>query len=77
MAPTWQRSMQVPQGAPAAAQSGLADQQRRDRLNERLRSAFLEGAEEDSRRRLGRGLMAEELEPVSHPVVGTVSDAGR
>jgi hypothetical protein len=41
-----------------------ADQDRRERLNKRLRAAFLEGAEEDSRRRLGRGLTAEELERV-------------
>jgi hypothetical protein len=32
------------------------DQGRRANLNRRLRQAFLEGAEEDSRRRLGRGL---------------------
>ena len=37
-----------------------ADQERRARLNERLRQAFLQGAEEDSRRRLGRGLTREE-----------------
>jgi hypothetical protein len=35
--------------------------ERRDQLNQRLRQAFIEGAEEDSRRRLGRGLTAEEL----------------
>jgi len=34
------------------------------RLNERLREAFLAGTEEDSRRRLGRGLTREELERV-------------
>jgi hypothetical protein len=33
-------------------------------VNQRLREAFLAGAEEDSRRRLGRGLTAEELERV-------------
>ena len=33
----------------------VADQERRTRLNQRLRQAFIEGAEEDSRRRLGRG----------------------
>ena len=51
------------------------DQERRASLNQRLRQAFIEGAEEDSRRRLGRGLTAEELErvlwryatPVDHP----------
>jgi hypothetical protein len=36
----------------------------RTRLNERLRAAFVAGAEEDSRRRLGRGLSREELERV-------------
>ena len=41
-----------------------ADHQRRERLNKRLRQAYLEGAEEDSRKRLGRGLTAEELERV-------------
>jgi len=39
-----------------------ADQERRERLNQRLRQAFIDGAEGDSRRRLGRGLTAEELE---------------
>jgi len=41
-----------------------AGQQRRACLNQRLRQAFIEGAEEDSRRRLGRGLTAEELEQI-------------
>ena len=41
-----------------------ADQKRRERLNQRLRQAFLEGAEEDSRRRLELGLTAEELERI-------------
>jgi hypothetical protein len=43
-----------------------ADEQasRRQRLYERLRPAFLAGAEEDSRRRLGRGLTRNELERV-------------
>jgi len=41
-----------------------ADQDRRAGLNKRLRAAFIEGAEEDSRRRLGRGLTREELERV-------------
>ena len=36
----------------------------RARLNQRPRHAFIEGAEEDSRRRLRRGLTAEELERV-------------
>jgi hypothetical protein len=46
------------------ARAADADQDRRARLNERLRQAFIEGAEEDSRRRLGRGLVTEELERV-------------
>src|SRR5664280_2290058 len=40
------------------------DPDRRARLNQRLRQAFIERAEEDSRRLLGRGLTAEELERV-------------
>ena len=36
-----------------------ADRDLRLRLNLRLRAAFIAGAEEDSRRRLGRGLTAE------------------
>jgi len=36
----------------------------RDDLERRLRAAFIQGAEEDSRRRLGRGLTREELERV-------------
>ena len=39
-----------------------ADWQRQ--MNHRLRSEFIAGAEEDSRKRLGRGLTAEELERV-------------
>jgi hypothetical protein len=46
------------------ARAASADQERRARLNKRLRQAFLEGAEEDSRRRLGRGLTVEEMERV-------------
>ena len=45
---------------------------RRRRLNERLRQAFIDGAEEDSRRRLGRGLTAEELERVLRRYPGDV-----
>ena len=37
---------------------------RRARLNERLRQALVARAEEDSRRRLGRGLSKDELERV-------------
>jgi hypothetical protein len=46
------------------ARAASADHERRERLNQRLRQAFLEEAEEDSRRRLGRGLTAEELERI-------------
>lgn len=35
-----------------------------DSLDTRFRAAFIAGAEEDSRRRLGRGLTREELERV-------------
>jgi hypothetical protein len=42
----------------------MTDHDRRARLNQRLRQAFVEGAEEDARRRLGRGLTAEELDRV-------------
>jgi hypothetical protein len=45
---------------------------RRRRLNERLRAAFIAGAEEDSQRRLGRGLTAEELERVLRRYPGDV-----
>jgi hypothetical protein len=48
------------------------DQLRRARLNQRLRRAFVEGAEEDWRRRLGRGLTAEELERVLRRYPGDV-----
>ena len=49
-----------------------ADRQRRARLNQRLRLAFVEGAEEDSRRRPGRGLTREELERVLRHYPGDV-----
>lgn len=45
---------------------------RRQRLSERLRAAFLAGAEEDSRRRLGRGPTREELERVLRRYPGDV-----
>jgi len=45
---------------------------RRAPLNERLRQAFIEGAEEDSRRRLGRGLTADEFERVLRRYPGDV-----
>jgi hypothetical protein len=38
--------------------------ERRANLNRRLRLAFIEGAEEDSHSRLGRGLIEEELQRV-------------
>jgi hypothetical protein len=44
----------------------------RIRLNQRLRQAFIDGAETDSRRRLGRGLTAEELERVLRRYPGDV-----
>jgi hypothetical protein len=47
---------------PPGARAGDVDVRRT--LNERLRAAFLAGAEEDSRRRLGRGLTCDELERV-------------
>ena len=50
-----------------------ADQERRERLKQRLRAAFLEGAEEDSRRRLGRGLTREELERALRHYPGDVA----
>jgi hypothetical protein len=54
------------------ARAASADQERRVPLNERLRQAFIEGAEEDSRRRLGRGLTAEELERVPRRYAGDI-----
>jgi hypothetical protein len=42
----------------------------RKRLNERLRAEFLAGAEEQSRRRLGRGLTREEVERVTRRYPG-------
>ena len=44
--------------------SGIDVTHRLSPLNQRLRQAFIEGAVDDSRRRLGRGLTAEELERV-------------
>ena len=46
------------------ARAASADQERRERLNKRLRAAFIEDAEADSRRRVGRGLTDEEQERV-------------
>ena len=56
------------------ARAASADPERRERLNKRLRAAFIEGAEEDSRRRLGRGLTAEELERVLWRYPGDVPE---
>jgi hypothetical protein len=56
------------------ARAASPDQERRSRLNKRLRQAFLEGAEEDSRRRLGRGLSVEELERVLWHYPGDVPE---
>jgi len=53
------------------------DQERRVRLNRRLRQAFLEGAEADSRRRLGRGLSREELERVLRLFPGDLPERRR
>ena len=50
------------------------ERDRRRRLNERLRTAFLQGAEEDSRRRLGRGLTREELQRVLRRYPGDIEE---
>ena len=56
------------------ARAASADQERLARLNQRLRQAFIEGAEEDSRRRLGRLLTADELERVLWHYAGDVPE---
>jgi hypothetical protein len=56
------------------ARAVSSDQERRVRLNQRLRQAFIEGAEEHSRQRLGRGLTAEELERVLWRYPGDVAE---
>jgi len=56
------------------ARPASADHVRRARLNQRLRQAFIEGAEEDSWRRLGRGLTAEELERALRRYPGDVGE---
>ncbi len=48
---------------------------RRVRLNQRLRREFVEGAEEDSRQRLGRGLTVEELERVLRRYPGDIPES--
>ena len=55
-----------------AAVEALAEMLRDD-LDRRLREAFIRGAEEDSMRRLGRGLTSEELERVLRRYPGGVS----
>ncbi len=57
------RVNQQPRQAPGAAT-------RRSELNRRLRLAFISGAEERSRREVGRGLSAVELERVLHRYPG-------
>jgi hypothetical protein len=56
------------------ARAASAHRERRERLNKRLRAAFIEEAAEDSRRRLGRGLSGEELERVLWRYLGDVSE---
>jgi hypothetical protein len=56
------------------ARAASGDQERRARLNKSFRAAFIEGAEEDSRRRLGRRLTAEELESVLWHYPGDVAE---
>ena len=51
-----------------------AAEERRARLNQHLRRAFVAGAEEDSQRRLGRGLTAEELERILWHNPGDVAE---
>ena len=48
------------------------DHDRRACLNQRLRQSFIEGAEVDMRRLLGRGLTAEELERVLWHYLGDI-----
>ena len=55
-------------------EGGMDVTHRLSRLNRRLRLAFLAGAEEDSRRRLGRGLTDEELERVLWRYPGDVPE---
>jgi hypothetical protein len=58
-----------PDHDPPSARQATA---KRPSLNERLRAAFIAGAEEDSRRRLGRGLTPDELERVLRRYPGDV-----
>src|SRR5215203_4953128 len=50
--------------------------ERRADLNRRLMAAFVEGAEEDSRRRLGRGLTEDELDRVLRRYPGAAKARG-
>jgi hypothetical protein len=54
------------------AMTGRMAHERRADLDRRLRAAFVQGAEEDSRRRLGRGLTREELERVLRRYPGDI-----
>jgi hypothetical protein len=47
---------------------------RRRELNQKLRRAFLEGAEERSQRELGRGLTADELRRILRRYPGDLPD---
>jgi hypothetical protein len=58
--------------SPATKEQDQLAADRRAELNRRLRAEFVEGAEEDSRRRLGRGLTREELERVLRRYPGDV-----
>jgi uncharacterized protein involved in exopolysaccharide biosynthesis len=54
-------------------QSAATEQDRRD-LNRKLRLAFIQAAEERSRRELGRGLTADELRRVLERYPGDLPD---
>jgi hypothetical protein len=58
------------------AKSGSSNDgaERRNKLNRKLRTAFLKGAEEHSRRSLGRGLTAEKIDRVIRRYPGDVAD---
>jgi hypothetical protein len=57
---------------PNSAAPGILSHDAPARLSQRLRQAFIEGAEHDSRRRLGRGLTVEELERVLRRYPGDI-----
>jgi hypothetical protein len=50
------------------------EQERRARLEQRLRQSYIEGAEVDMRRLLGRGLTAEELDRVLRRYPGDLAE---